>query len=198
MLSWTPTTNSKTEKHELEQTVILILRSKEVYFLKMSSESFMLYTHALNIADVIVYNPEYVDKNPTVLALSVLYLVLFKALNFNTLGQARNPVQREHILDCRPSAPLNLVFTSFLSSMHLDLDFECLAQDLRFADLYVSFPLLTESDFGGFVQSCQNSSLLKPVGSSNLQTYYRDRLTLQRHFSQTIEFDRLLASSDDC
>lgn len=47
--------------------------------------------------------------------------------------------------------------------MGLELDFECLAKELRFADLYSSFPLLTDGEFAGCVQTLQQNELLKPV-----------------------------------
>lgn len=168
--SWTSallSSDVKKEKQEHEQTAIDVLRAKGAYFLKVESNSMKLYSHVLNIADTVLFNPEYLDKNMAVVGLSLIYIVIFKLVNFSSLGQPKNPVLREHILDCRSSSPLNLVFRRFLDHLNLTIDFDCFSKELRFAELYLSFPLLTESQFAGSVQALQDSNLLKPVRGDN-------------------------------
>lgn len=90
------------------------------------------------------------DKNLAVVGLTIVYVVAFKCLQFRHLGQPRNPILREHILDCRRSNPFNAIFMQFIEHLDLDIDFDCLVKELRFADLYISMPLLADGDLGSF------------------------------------------------
>ena len=187
---------SQQYKAGLEEQIVEKLRERQCYFLKVSSQSLKLFTHALNIADAMLFNPEYLDKNLGVLALVLVYVLVFKCLNYASLGQPQNLIQREHLMDFRHASPFNHLFMQFIAAMKLELHFDCLTRELRFGELYLSFPLLVDSDFGRLVQTTLQTELLKPVRLAN-QTYYRDYLTNQHHFGQSIEFDRLLATSDD-
>lgn len=103
------------------------------------------------------------DKNLVVICLAIIYLVIFKVLNFKSLGQPRNPIFREHIMDCRKTSPFNVIYTTFISYLDLELEFECFAKELRFAELYLSLPLLAEMELGKFVIEQADSGAIKPV-----------------------------------
>lgn len=103
------------------------------------------------------------DKNMVVMCLTIIYLLVFKMVNFKSLGEPRNPVAREHIIDCRKINPFNIIFMNFIDNLDLELDFDCFAKELRFAELYLSLPLLAEMEFGKFVIEQADTSTIKPV-----------------------------------
>lgn len=107
------------------------------------------------------------DKNLVIISLAIVYLVVFKAVNFKDLGEPKNPIIREHSMDCRKSSPFNIVFCKFVKFLDLELDFDCFSRELRFAELYLSLPLLAEREVSKFVIDQADANSIKPVVKCN-------------------------------
>ncbi len=165
------------------QGIVEHLRCRDVFFLHFNYSSSLLYTYCLNIVDTSIHCPEMYTVNIVLISLALVYMTVFKYLNFNTLSDSVNKVNNNHIVDYRKYNVLNKYFMAFTEHIGvLPLQYDKFVDALRLAEKFLNFSILT-------------GRLPHYTANKSYKNAYTDHMSMQVYSENYYKFEQLLSSA---
>lgn len=138
----------------------------------------------MNLVDASVHSPEVSSNNLLLAGLSLVYMSVFKFVNFNSLSDPVNSINANHLVDFRKYNMFNKYFIAFTEHMGIvPLQYEHFVDALRLAEKFLNFPILT-------------GRLPHYAVSKTHKQAYTDHMSLQVYSDDYHKFEQLLSSAD--